>query len=84
MTFLSLQNYEGILYRSSSTNLNSTTENAAQFLDEDPVKAKVKLTMALSLGVGILLFLSSILHVGALTKYLSDPVVNAFTIGLYF
>ena len=84
MTYLSLQNYEGILYGSSD--LNSTSTNAAaatsQYLDEDPVQAKVKLAMALSFGVGFLLFLSSIFHAGALTKYLSDPVVNAFTIGL--
>jgi MFS superfamily sulfate permease-like transporter len=83
MTYLSLQNYESILYGSSD--LNSTSTNAAatsQYLDEDPVQAKVKLAMALSFGVGFLLFLSSIFHAGALTKYLSDPVVNAFTIGL--
>jgi MFS superfamily sulfate permease-like transporter len=83
MTYLSLQNYEGILYGSSDLNSTATTnaEAASQYLDADPAQAKVKLTMALSFGVGFLLFLSSIFHVGALTKYLSDPVVNAFTIG---
>ncbi len=78
MTYLSIQKYDGVLYGSDSQH----SQNASQFLDDDPVKAKVKFTMALSFGVGTLLFLSSLLHVGSFTKYLSDPVVNAFTVGI--
>jgi MFS superfamily sulfate permease-like transporter len=76
MTYLSIQKYDGILYGS-----DKNSQNASQFLDDDPIKAKVKFTMALSFGVGVLLFLSSLFHVGSFTKYLSDPVVNAFTVG---
>lgn len=76
MTYLTIQNYEGILYGSSHM-----SKNTSQFLDNDPIKAKIKITMALSFGVGMLLFMSSIFHIGSATKYLSDSVVNAFTVG---
>ena len=76
MTYLAVQNYDGILFG------DPESENSSTFLDSDILTAKVKLTMALSLGVGILLVLFSIFHIGACTKYLSDPIINAFAVCL--
>jgi len=68
-----LTKYDGILY---GTNSNVTT-----YLDNNPMMAKIKLTSALTFGIGILHCLFSILHLGVVTKYLSDTIVNGFTCG---
>ena len=73
MTASALKRYDGILY--------GTDSNVATYLDRDPLVAKVKICTALTFGVGILHFLFSILHVGVVTKYLSDTIVNGFTCG---
>ena len=75
MTYLAVQNYDNILFG------DPESENSAQFLDSNIEMAKVKLTTGLSLGVGLVLISFSIFHVGALTKYLSDSIINAFTVG---
>jgi len=73
MTASALKRYDGILY--------GTDSNVATYLDRDPAVAKVKICTALTFGVGILHFLFSVLHVGVVTKYLSDTIVNGFTCG---
>jgi MFS superfamily sulfate permease-like transporter len=52
-----------------------------KFISENRDEAKVLIAMTLSLLSGFFLILFSILHIGALTKYLSDAIVNGFTTG---
>ena len=74
LTATSINKYSGILY--GSPGANSTT-----YLDNDPEHAKLKLAMALSFGSGILSVIFAVFHVGVVTKYLSDTIVNGFTCG---
>jgi MFS superfamily sulfate permease-like transporter len=52
-----------------------------EYLSNDPVKARVMIAMSMALLTGLLHILFAILHVGVVTKYLSDTIVNGFTIG---
>ncbi len=76
MTASSVKKYDGILYSSKNETSNST-----DYIDSDYKMAKVKISMALALGVGIVHVAFSILHIGVVTKYLSDSIVNGFTSG---
>ena len=76
MTISTVKKYEGILYGPAQAD-----PNAVHYLDNDIVQAKIKITTALTFGVGIIHLLLSILHAGVVTKYLSDSIVNGFTCG---
>ena len=77
MTLASVKKYNGILYGPMS----NATNDSSNYIDVDPEKAKVKITMALAFCAGVFHILFSLLHVGAVTKYLSDSIVNGFTCG---
>ena len=79
MTLASVKKYDGLLYAPSIS--SNRTVDSSNFLDDDPERAKVKISMALTLCVGIIHVLLSIFHVGVVTKYLSDAIVNGFTCG---
>lgn len=53
----------------------------AHYISHDPVQGRVLTTMAMAILVGIIHIGFAILHVGVVTKYLSDAIVNGFTIG---
>ncbi len=55
--------------------------NKALYLSNDPIEGRVLLAMSLGLLTGLIQILFSILHIGVFTKYLSDSIVNGFTIG---
>ncbi len=55
--------------------------NKALYLSNDPIEGRVMLAMSLGLLTGLIQILFSILHIGVFTKYLSDSIVNGFTIG---
>jgi SulP family sulfate permease len=55
-----------------------------EYLSNDPVEAKVMIAMALAILSGIIQIIFSVLHVGFVTKYLSDSIVNGFTCGAAF
>jgi MFS superfamily sulfate permease-like transporter len=54
------------------------------FISNDPVEAKVMIAMALAILSGIIQIIFSVLHIGFVTKYLSDSIVNGFTCGAAF
>ena len=55
-----------------------------QFISKDPLVARVMISTVLSLSSGIILFIGSILHLGVLTKYISDSVVGGLSVGACF
>lgn len=63
---------------------HSAKGDPSMYLSNDPVQAKVLIAMSLSLYSGIIQVLFAILHVGVVTKYLSDAIVNGFTTGAAF
>ena len=72
MTSSSVKKYDGVLYNlKNATDVNKTYSEIG----------KVEIAMALGFGVGIVHILFSILHIGVVTKYLSDAIVNGFTCG---
>ena len=107
MVISSINRYNGILYPSESTNMNSlnTTTSAhhtshhslhvrsaacnvdsghVAYISNNPVEAKVMIAMTLAILSGIIQIIFSILHIGFVTKYLSDSIVNGFTCGAAF
>jgi MFS superfamily sulfate permease-like transporter len=110
MVISSINRYNGILYPSESTNINSfntTTTRAIShgshhnlhprsassnvpssgqlaYISSNPVEAKVMIAMTLAILSGIIQIIFSILHIGFVTKYLSDSIVNGFTCGAAF
>ena len=74
MTISAVKKYEGKLY-------GTDISNSTLYIDNDPIQAKIKITTALTFGIGIIHSLFGVLHVGAVTKYLSDSIVNGFTCG---
>lgn len=75
LTFSAINKYDGDLFGPLSSPPKPT------YIDIDPVKAKVKITMVLCFGAGILHVIFGILHVGVVTKFLSDNIVFGFTCG---
>jgi MFS superfamily sulfate permease-like transporter len=107
MVISSINKYNGILYPSESTNINSlnttTTTRTSHhnfharsaasnidssghiaYISNNPVEAKVMIAMTLAILSGIIQIIFSILHIGFVTKYLSDSIVNGFTCGAAF
>ena len=56
----------------------------ANYISQDPVQGAVMVAMTLSFFAGIIQIALGILHVGFVTKYLSDSIVNGFTCGAAF
>lgn len=92
----SIKNYEGVLYPRQSIKGQGNTTNSSSYAHQDismyaggssdfisnnPQEAKIMIAGVLSLISGMLLVLFSIFHIGALTKYLSNPIINGFTTG---
>ena len=100
MVVESLKRYEGVLYPflegahsmgSNSTTISPHMESASvhsayesQYISNDPMKGRVMVAMALSFLSGIIQIVLGILHVGFVTRYLSDAIVNGFTCGAAF
>jgi MFS superfamily sulfate permease-like transporter len=78
MVLAPIQRYEGIWYPSEGSS-NSTTENNSSFISNNPEEAKIIIATSISLIVGIIQLLFSILHFGFITKYLSNSIVDGFT-----
>lgn len=72
-----------IVHRSSDSHSGSAPAKI-EFLSDDPTDAKVQIAMALSLLSGIIQVIFGILHIGFVTKYLSDSIVNGFTCAAAF
>jgi MFS superfamily sulfate permease-like transporter len=70
-----------ILRHSAEGGGGSVISDHANFISENPVEARVMIAGSMALLVGLLHCLFAILHVGVVTKYLSDSIVNGFTIG---
>ena len=97
MVIESLKKYQGVLYpfleggdshggsNSSVITPHSSASSAPiepiEFISDDPMKGRVMVAMALSFLSGIIQIILAILHVGFVTKYLSDAIVNGFTCG---
>ena len=97
MVVSSLKKYEGVLYpfleEETSHGENATTlsphklvvssgtPEPLNFISNDAMKGRVMVAMALSFLSGIIQIILGILHVGFVTKYLSDAIVNGFTCG---
>ena len=62
-------------------NSNSTTEPTTNYISNDPVEGAILLSMVLCFFVGITHVVLGMLHVGFVTKYLSDSIVNGLTCG---
>jgi len=90
MILTSTNKYEGKLFPMSSDNLNSTVDMAMlnqtnpEFISNDPVEARVLISMVMSLSSGIFLLLLSVLHFGFVTKFLSDAIVGGLSVGAVF
>jgi len=92
MILQSTNKYEGILFPMGSdkedpinmTVLNSNITINPNFLDNDPIKARVLISMVLSMSSGLILVLMSMLHFGFVTKYLSDAIVGGLSVGAVF
>lgn len=80
MTASVLMRYEGILYPSES-GLAKSLNDTSQYLSTDINVAKIKIGMILAFMVGILQVIFAVLHIGFVTKYLSDSIVAGFTTG---
>ena len=90
MVIESLKKYQGVLYpfldeEEKGKDFNSSSPSASiksiEFISEDPMQGRVMVAMTLSFFSGIIQILLAILHIGFVTKYLSDAIVNGFTCG---
>lgn len=68
----------------SSSHGASPAGNPANYISNDPVQAKLLIAMTLSIVSGVIQVIFSVLHIGFVTKYLSDSIVNGFTTGAAF
>ena len=89
MLYKTIKKYDGILYASElddtiSNNRTVDLMAARYYLSDDPIRAKVQIGMAVSLLSGLFQILFSLLHIGFVTKYFSDDIVNAFSCGSAF
>lgn len=73
------------MFRSDSHGSGSVVAgDPSMYISDDPVQGAVMLTMTLSLLSGLIHVGLGVLHVGFVTKYLSDSIVNGFTCGAAF
>ena len=95
MTYSCIERLEGKYYSNAplnedSSGLNYTFLNQTgvlsnpNFISEDPTEAKIMISMALTIMSGIIQVIFAILHIGFVTKYLSDVIVMGFTTGAAF
>lgn len=86
MIITSTNKYEGVLFPMGSDNDTVVIDNSTNpgFVSNDPMEARVLISMVLSLSSGLILFLMSILHFGFVTKYLSDAIVGGLSVGAVY
>jgi MFS superfamily sulfate permease-like transporter len=79
----SIRKYDGVLFPKPGTVFNETTYqgDTSRFLSYDPVEGAVMVSTALAFTTGIIHVLLALLHVGFVTKFLSDSIVGGFTCG---
>lgn len=84
----SLERYAGKLYPGPSETKNFKLQNftnhssdESSYLSNDPIEAKILISTSLAFLAGIIQITFGICHVGYVTKYLSDSIVNGFTTG---
>lgn len=99
MVISSINKYSGVLYapesgggggahggptgHSSSSSAISKGDES-NYLSSNRDEAKVLIAMCLALFSGVIQIIFAILHIGVVTKYLSDSIVNGFTCGAAF
>ncbi len=76
--------YEGLLYPSRKSNSTGDHIETLNFISNDPVEAKVMISMVLSMSSGIIMLLMAVLHFGFVTKYLSDSIVGGLSVGAVY
>lgn len=87
MVASSINKYKGVLYPLNSNSTENSTEsinNVAQYISNDPDEARVLIATCLALVTGLIQIVFSLLHIGVVTKFLSDSIVNGFTCGAAF
>jgi MFS superfamily sulfate permease-like transporter len=79
-----IRQYDGILYgKMPGVNETSNVTNP-DFLSDNPNEAKIMIAMTLALLAGGIQVLLGLLNAGFISKYLSDNLVEALTIGSSF
>lgn len=84
LTMTITNKFEGNLFPFENENqlvLNQTQLIESEFISNDPVEARVLISMVLSFSSGILLVMMGMLHLGFMSKYLSDAVVGGLSVG---
>jgi MFS superfamily sulfate permease-like transporter len=82
MTATVITRFKDDLYPSESLSSNITSNTTtSDYLFNNPDDAKVYIAMSLSFFSGIIQILFGVFHLGFITKYLSDAIVNGFTMG---
>lgn len=83
----SINKYKGVLYPLNgnlTTNLTEPVKISSDFISNDPEVARVMIAACLALFTGSIQVIFALLHVGAVTKFLSNSIVNGFTCGAAF
>ena len=69
------------MYPANSVANETITEGTQQYLSNDPAVAKLMIVSALAILTGCIQIIFAILHLGFVTKYLSDSIVKGFICG---
>lgn len=83
----SINKYKGDLYppmANFTTNLTESMEMSSGYISNDPEVARVMIATCLALFAGSIQVIFALFHVGAVTKFLSNSIVNGFTCGAAF
>jgi MFS superfamily sulfate permease-like transporter len=87
----SVRSYEGLLYPGASDSQNSssypkTSQNnkgmpadTSEYISENREQAIIMLAAMIAFTVGVIHLCFALLHIGFMTKYLSDSIVGGFT-----
>ncbi|RNA41964.1 solute carrier family 26 member 10-like [Brachionus plicatilis] len=87
MVASSINKYKGVLYPldyNSTANLTESVPSSSEFISNDPDKARVLIATCLALFSGAIQVIFALFHIGVVTKFLSDSIVNGFTCGAAF
>jgi MFS superfamily sulfate permease-like transporter len=76
--------HHGLHGHSDSHGSAAVAGDPAFYISNDPVDGAVLIAMTLSFFAGIIQIIFGLVHVGFVTKYLSDTIVNGFTCGAAF
>jgi MFS superfamily sulfate permease-like transporter len=69
---------------SAASSMSAGVGSAKNYISNDPIEAKIQISMVLAFMTGIIQVIFAVLHFGVVTKYLSDSIVNGFTTGAAF